>query len=113
MVTCQHSSQPHCGFCLQDISWDTLSGTPGIVDVPLYSHIEFYRVILNLRQCRFGRLGADAFDVALEPAEARLLLPFVLGLAGEFDNAGIQSAATNLFTVRSFLAMRHRFPVTP
>ncbi|BDA42905.1 Aminopeptidase N [Coccomyxa sp. Obi] len=43
------------------------------------------------------KLGADAFDVALEPAEARLLLPYVLGLAGDFDNAGVQSAATNLF----------------
>lgn len=46
-------------------------------------------------------MGSDAFDVALEPSEARLLLPFVLGLAGEFDNAAVQGAATNLFTVSS------------
>ena len=38
--------------------------------------------------------------MALEPAEARLLLPFVLSLAGDFDNVGVQTAATNLFTVR-------------
>lgn len=38
--------------------------------------------------------------MALEPAEARLLMPYVLGLAGDFDNPGVQSAATSLFTVQ-------------
>ena len=60
-----------------------------------------FRAIYCRNVLLMRRLGSDAFDVALEPSEARLLLPFVLGLAGEFDNAAVQGAATNLFTVSS------------
>ena len=49
------------------------------------------------------RRGDDAFDTDYTPAEARLLLPYVIGLSGEFNNTSVALAATNLFIVRPFL----------
>ena len=45
------------------------------------------------------RRGDDAFDTDYTPAEARLLLPYVIGLSGEFNNTSVALAATNLFIV--------------
>ena len=45
------------------------------------------------------RRGEDAFDTDYTPAEARMLLPYVIGLSGEFNNTSVAQAATNLFTV--------------
>lgn len=50
------------------------------------------------RLCLYRR-GDDAFDTDYTPAEARLLLPYVIGLSGEFNNTSVALAATNLFTV--------------
>ena len=49
------------------------------------------------------RRGDDAFDTDYTPAEARLLLPYVIGLSGEFNNTSVALAATNLFIVSPFL----------
>lgn len=60
------------------------------------------------------RRGDDAFNTDYTPAEARLLLPYVIGLSGEFNNTSVALAATNLFIVRpSHVTLSPRMGYTP
>jgi hypothetical protein len=50
--------------------------------------------------CVHHRRGSDAFSSALEPAEVRLLMPYIMGLLGEFNDSNVLATARQLFTVR-------------
>ncbi len=54
------------------------------------------------------RAGGDA--ATPESTQERLLMPLVLGLAGDFDNAGVRSTAISLFQVGPALHTSCRQP---